>query len=251
MTQKFLNGKIFQFFYTFFISLKIFLLIFTSFFSNIIAEASVTSPELLDLINEQRIENDKQKLTYSDKLELSAQEKAIDILENDYFAHDSPLGISPWYWMEKNNYDFIFAGENLAKDFTSNKKTLKAWMSSETHRDNILNSQFKEVGIGIASGEYENKQTTIIVAHFGTTPESFLGLNENTAEPQVLGETKNSLEKINNSINIIYLFIAVLLFAIVTYLSYLFFIKKEKDLKQNDLFKPATLCFILILLSIF
>jgi hypothetical protein len=87
--------------------------------------------------------------------------------EYGYFAHYSPRGVSPWYWFEQVSYSFIHAGENLAVHFTDSGEVVQAWMRSPTHRANIMNAQFTEIGIGTATGTYQGHPTVFVVQLFG------------------------------------------------------------------------------------
>jgi len=129
--------------------------------------AAVYSSVLVDLTNEARKENDRPLLTINEKLTDAAQMKANDMAEKHYFAHTSPSGITPWFWFEQAHYPFVFAGENLAVDFNESKNVEDAWLASPKHRENILDARFREVGIAIATGYLEGRQTTFVVQMFG------------------------------------------------------------------------------------
>ena len=90
------------------------------------------------------------------------------MIKNDYFAHTSPQGISPWYWYDKDNYDYKYAGENLAINFLKAEDQQKAWMDSPTHRKNIFNPNYQEIGVAVAAGEINNQTAIITVQEFGT-----------------------------------------------------------------------------------
>jgi hypothetical protein len=129
--------------------------------------ATVYSSVLVDLTNEARKENDRPLLAINEKLTKAAQMKANDMAEKHYFAHTSPVGITPWFWFEQVRYPFVFAGENLAVDFNESKNVEDAWLASPKHRENILDARFREVGIATATGYLEGKQTTFVVQMFG------------------------------------------------------------------------------------
>lgn len=130
--------------------------------------ASVYASVLVDLTNESRTENDRPLLAINDKLTLAAQMKANDMAEKHYFAHTSPLGITPWFWLEEAHYSFTFAGENLAVDFTETQDVQNALYASPTHRENILDSRFREIGIATKTAFFEGRETTFVVEMFGT-----------------------------------------------------------------------------------
>ena len=129
--------------------------------------ASVLPSVLVDLVNDDRSLYDLTPLTRNATLEVAAVEKARDMAQYSYFSHTSPTGITPWYWFTKAGYRFIYAGENLAINFTDSKAVNQAWMNSAGHRANILSSSFSEIGIATAEGYYEGHPTTFVVQLFG------------------------------------------------------------------------------------
>jgi uncharacterized protein YkwD len=130
--------------------------------------AAVVTSTLVNLANEDRSSANLQQLTVSPVLTLAAQAKADDEASKGYFAHNSPDGKSSWYWFKQEGYTFTYAGENLAVDFNDSDAVENAWMNSPTHRANIMNAHFTEIGIATAVGTYEGHQTVFVVQMFGT-----------------------------------------------------------------------------------
>lgn len=136
------------------------------------SEASdITSNIVVLLVNKARSAANITTLKKNDLLQQAAEEKAQDMIENDYFAHVSPQGKSPWHWIEKNNYDYVYAGENLAINFTNSEDQQQAWMDSPLHRKNILNPNYDEIGVAVKRGVVEGKETTVVVQMFGAQSE--------------------------------------------------------------------------------
>lgn len=129
--------------------------------------SSVLPATIVDLTNGERQEEALGGLTRNPVLDEAARLKAAHMAEHGYFAHYSPDGVSPWYWFSAVSYDFVHAGENLAVHFNDSGEVVKAWMQSTTHRDNILNSNYTEIGVGTASGLYEGSKTVYVVQLFG------------------------------------------------------------------------------------
>ncbi|MBI4084983.1 MAG: CAP domain-containing protein [Candidatus Liptonbacteria bacterium] len=100
-------------------------------------------------------------------LERAALEKVRDMAQKGYFAHTSPDGVTPWYWLEKAGYDFSYAGENLAVNFIDSSDVVNAWMNSPSHKENILNGHFTEIGVATAMGTYKGHDANFIVQFFG------------------------------------------------------------------------------------
>lgn len=130
--------------------------------------SDITIGNIISLVNKARNIQGVMPLAESAKLDKVAADKLQDMVENKYFAHTSPQGKSPWYWFGKNKYDYEYAGENLAIDFMTAEKQHEAWMKSETHKKNILNPNFTEIGVAVGTGEIDGRISIIAVQTFGT-----------------------------------------------------------------------------------
>lgn len=104
--------------------------------------------EVFDLVNKQRTDNGLKALKVDSNLQKVAKEKANDMIKNNYFAHNSPTYGSPFDMMKKFGISYKSAGENLAGNSTG-KRAVDAWMNSEGHRANILNSSFNYTGVAV------------------------------------------------------------------------------------------------------
>jgi len=147
----------------------------TSFFSAIAAD------RLVSLINQERQARNLSALSLNASLNSVAGLKVNDMLAKDYFDHTSPSGISPWYWFKQIGYNYALAGVNLAMGFTETDAVFQAWMNSPSHRDNILNPNFKEMGLAVKSGQIQSHADTLTVLVFGrqktTTPKTPIAQN--------------------------------------------------------------------------
>lgn len=130
--------------------------------------AAVISSVLVDLANSDRGTGALGGLAISPVLTAAAQAKADDMALKGYFAHVSPEGKNSWHWFRQQGYTFLYAGENLAVDFSDSIDVERAWMDSPTHRANILNGNFTQIGIATAQGVYQGRSTTFVVQMFGT-----------------------------------------------------------------------------------
>ncbi|MDD3614511.1 MAG: CAP domain-containing protein [Candidatus Pacebacteria bacterium] len=133
--------------------------------------ANLAKESIIEYTNLNRAQSSLPELKINPLLSKAAQLKAEDMAAKGYFSHVSPDNITPWDWLKKVNYNYSYAGENLALNFTDSEEVVKTWLNSEAHRQNILNSYFTEIGIGIAKGTYENQPAIFIVQLFGT-PET-------------------------------------------------------------------------------
>jgi len=134
--------------------------------------AAVINAVLVDLTNQNRQQNNLASLTVNPTLVAAAQAKANDEAIKGYFAHVSPQGIDSWYWFKQAGYNFTYAGENLAVDFSDSADVVTAWMNSPTHRANILDGHYTEIGIATAQGMYEGHPTIFVVQEFGSPAET-------------------------------------------------------------------------------
>jgi len=128
----------------------------------------ITAEKIIELTNQSRMEVGRGILIENEKLSLAAESKVKDMIANNYFSHTSPSGITPWKWIENQNYDYNYAGENLAMDFHSTEKMQKAWMASPTHRANILNEKYHEIGTAVKIGKLSGHETTVVAVMFGS-----------------------------------------------------------------------------------
>lgn len=133
--------------------------------------AAVVSSVLVDLTNGDRAANNLGTLKVNPQLVAIAQAKANDMAAKGYFSHISPEGHDPWYWFKRGDYAFEYAGENLAVDFTDSGEVERAWMNSPSHRKNILDPNFTEIGIATAVGTYQGRTTIFVAQAFGKPSE--------------------------------------------------------------------------------
>ncbi len=128
--------------------------------------SEITVDKVISATNSQRQKLGLASLKYNATLSQSAAAKAEDMFKNNYWAHNSPQGKTPWDFFKSAGYQYSVAGENLAKDFYDTEGLIKAWMNSPTHRDNIVNPKYQEIGIGVVNGILNGVKTTLVVQHF-------------------------------------------------------------------------------------
>jgi hypothetical protein len=149
-----------------FIELFAFLIPTIALISN--ADTGNVIPSVLSsLINKERGQFNLPPLKVNEKLNAAAQAKADDMAKNSYFAHTSPEGKTPWFWLGQAGYTYKYAGENLAINFTDAHDVTTAWMNSPAHRANILKANYTEVGTGVAAGVYQGNPTIFVAQDFG------------------------------------------------------------------------------------
>lgn len=124
---------------------------------------SQVKSEVIRLVNNERTRNGLPSLKESSSLDKSAQLKLDDMIANKYFDHVSPQGTPPWYFFKKVGYIYGRAGENLAEGQISASSAVIAWMNSQVHKEDILDSRYVDTGVAVA---YTDGALTI-VQHFG------------------------------------------------------------------------------------
>lgn len=141
----------------------------TLFPANVFA-SEITTENIAYLINKERVYFGLSPLKISSELSAAANLKSSHMIELNYFDHYA-YGLAPWDFMKYSGYDYRFAGENLAMDFETAEGMVNAWMNSDTHRKNILNEKYNEMGIGVVKGVYsedgEDRESYIVTNMFG------------------------------------------------------------------------------------
>ena len=143
--------------------------------------------QIVKLTNEVRIDRGLPVLVVATKLETSSQNKANDMAEKEYFAHtQGNQTVSAW--LKSVGYKYETAGENLAVGYSTAEDIVNAWKNSPSHYANLIDTDFIELGVGLAGGVYNNQPTVFIAQHLAS-PLSF---EESTKDPvSVVAEVKN------------------------------------------------------------
>jgi len=129
--------------------------------------SNININDLLYYTNETRVENGEKVLKLNSRLSTAAYGKAQDMFEEDYWAHVSPTGKEPWDFVVSSDYEYIYAGENLARDFNNSNSVVQAWLKSPSHRDNLLSSNYEDIGFAVVNGVLDGHETTLVVQMFG------------------------------------------------------------------------------------
>lgn len=227
-------------------------------------KTDVTRVQLLADTNKQRRAVGEQDLRLNDKLNLAAQEKAQDMFKEQYWAHVSPSGLTPWHWFKEAGYDYAEAGENLAEGFHSSAGVLAAWMNSKDHRQNILDTSYEEVGFAVKTGVLNGRTTTLVVALYGqpareggallaSTQQTVLAAKDTTLSPIArLGIGVQSMTPaLVGSLVLIGIVIAVALVA-HAYRNQLPFVLRKSWRRHHGLYKALGMTsFVFILLALY
>ncbi|MFZ2885465.1 MAG: CAP domain-containing protein [Candidatus Moraniibacteriota bacterium] len=145
--------------------------------------SEINAENVIRYVNEARSKEGLLELATSEKLTEVAKAKVNDMVTNHYFAHTSPAGLTPWHWFETVGYDYRYAGENLAINFITAESEQAAWMNSPTHRKNIMNVNYQEIGVAVAAGEVNGTLGIIAVQEFGTLTHPGAGSDKKDFAP--------------------------------------------------------------------
>lgn len=183
---------------------------------------NITVEKLYSLTNQERTKYNLPPLIYNEKLAQAAEKKAQDMFKNDYWAHYSPDGETPWNFMLGSGYKYEYAGENLAKNFLFSENVVDAWMKSESHRENVLRREYEEIGFAIVNGNLNGEETTLVVQMFGK-PQTNISSPVKTAnafgKPQgsILAKEANKpyLNLLDFSFNFNFIFVTLMILLLI------------------------------------
>ncbi|WP_058486761.1 SafA/ExsA family spore coat assembly protein [Defluviitalea phaphyphila] len=116
-----------------------------------IDDVKALEAEVIKLVNAERTKAGLSPLTTNWELSRVARMKSQDMIDNNYFSHQSPTYGSPFNMMENFGIKYTSAGENIAKGQQTPEDVMNAWMNSSGHRSNILSSSYSQIGVGLAT----------------------------------------------------------------------------------------------------
>ena len=104
--------------------------------------------EVIDLVNIERTKAGCAPLQANMKLIAAAQGHSQDMALNDFFDHVGSNGSTVGQRISAQGYSYSTWAENIAAGYTTAAGAVSGWMNSSGHRDNILNCNFQETGVG-------------------------------------------------------------------------------------------------------
>lgn len=117
--------------------------------------------EVVRLVNIEREKEGLEPLVEDTKLSNGALKKSEDMGKNNYFDHYSPNYGSPFDMMKKFGIQYSIAGENIAMGYPTAESVVEGWMDSPGHRANIMNPNFRKIGIGLYKSNRTNYWTQL------------------------------------------------------------------------------------------
>ncbi|WP_140394629.1 CAP domain-containing protein, partial [Streptomyces recifensis] len=104
--------------------------------------------EVLRLVNVERAKVGCTPVAADSALTGLAEAFSGDMAARDFFDHTDPDGATPWDRAAKAGITGL-GGENIARGQSDAAAVMDAWMKSPGHRANILNCDFKTLGVGV------------------------------------------------------------------------------------------------------
>ncbi|MGP4002553.1 CAP domain-containing protein [Streptomyces sp. 8N706] len=117
------------------------------------AAATGEAARILQLVNKERASAGCSPLTANAKLSAAAEKYSDVMAESGVMSHTGPDGSSMTDRVEREGYSWSAIGENIAQGQPDAEAVMDAWMNSSGHRANILNCNFKELGVGFHEGD--------------------------------------------------------------------------------------------------
>jgi uncharacterized protein YkwD len=106
--------------------------------------------QVVDLVNAERAAVGCQPLTMDARLMQAAANHSSDMATNNYFSHTGLDGSTFDSRLAAAGYHGQMEGENIAAGFGTAEAVMQGWMASPSHRDNILNCGYTQIGVGHA-----------------------------------------------------------------------------------------------------
>ncbi|MFF6869962.1 MULTISPECIES: sigma-70 family RNA polymerase sigma factor [unclassified Streptomyces] len=109
--------------------------------------------QVIALVNAERAKEGCGAVTGNSLLARAAQGHSDDMAARDFFDHTNPDGAGPGERVTATGYGWSTYGENIAMGQQTAEQVMEGWMNSPGHRANILNCSFKELGVGLHTGD--------------------------------------------------------------------------------------------------
>jgi len=124
---------------------------------------------LYGLINSYRRDNGLSNFLINQSLEESARRKINDMIKNEYYRHADTNNNESWYLFQASGYQYKFAGENLSFGHNTPWQVFEAWQQSSQHNEQLLKSEYREMGLAINCEEYKvgREPSCVVVLHLG------------------------------------------------------------------------------------
>lgn len=130
-----------------------------------VAEVPLQTGSIIDGINMERKAHNLPLFEQNEALMRAAQLKAADIAKRGVLEHTKVSADGLWWPLVQAGYQYESAGENLSEGIEDPKLLVSDWMDSPEHRVNILNAQYMQIGVGIATGMFDGELVSYVVEY--------------------------------------------------------------------------------------
>jgi uncharacterized protein YkwD len=120
--------------------------------------------QVIELTNQERTSRGLAPLSMNLKLNVSAEKHSQDMATQNYFSHQGLNGSQPWDRMGVEGYSYSRAAENIAFGQKTPQQVVTSWMNSAGHRQNILNANLKDIGVGYYNGYWTQNFGTLMAS---------------------------------------------------------------------------------------
>ena len=115
--------------------------------------------EFVSLVNARRRSVGCPDLKWDDRIAAVAQRHSRDMVSRNFFSHTNPDGEDPFDRLEEADIDYSAAAENIASGPKTGKEAYEAWLTSASHRRNMLNCRYTRQGVGRS----KNRWTEVLI----------------------------------------------------------------------------------------
>lgn len=200
LTKKFLSDKAISTYVLVFLFTGIFLNLSWLYITQTKLFADISGNLIVEMTNQTRVKEGLKPLTVNPELTAAAAAKAADMIKEGYFAHFSPTNISPWFWIKQNGYNYKYAGENLAMNFSETYQVIDGWLNSPSHKANLLNVHYEDIGVAVLSGQVNGANRVVVVQMFGSPKSGSSSLVPKAEAAETTTTTKISSAKVTTTI---------------------------------------------------
>ena len=200
LTKKFLSDKAISTYVLIFLFTGIFLNLSWFYITQTKLFADISGNLIVEMTNQTRIKEGLKPLAVNSELTAAAAAKAADMIKGGYFAHFSPTNVSPWFWIKQNGYNYKYAGENLAMNFSETDQVMDGWLNSPSHKANLLNAHYEDIGVAVLSGQVNGMNRVVVVQMFGSPKSGSSSLVPKASAAETTTTTKISSAKVTTTI---------------------------------------------------
>jgi len=150
---------------------------------------AISASELVAEINAERASRGLSVLLEDSRLDKAGENKSRALRDRGLLEHTKTAEGVPWSYVAETGYEYSSAGENLAVAVDGDFNVLEDWLQSSAHRENVLNKNYVNIGVGITKGTFGGTSAEYVVAYFATPKQS-----DNLHKSEISGNTDTRIE---------------------------------------------------------